>query len=165
MTQRDKTAGQNTGTSSRAHALSEGMSRLSPGHKYGYIGTGDRDTPGPDGRVVPIPMGHGLNANITPWPNYDDHKRDWWQVDVCGVDVQFRLSWSKAEGRFADSRDWRALRYYSLAASVAVEAECRRRIGDDRHLKAFRARFGAILASMTADQQAKFERDMLGGAA
>lgn len=36
---------------------------------------------------------------------------------------------------------------------------------DDSKLMSFRSRFGAILAGMTADQQAKFEREMLGGAA
>lgn len=96
MTKRDKTAGQNTGTLSRARALSygEGCPAVPGDTSTNTSGRGTGTHP-------------ALKAGTSPSPTPTD----------------------------------------------------------DTKLTAFRARFGAILAGMTADQQAKFERDMLGGAA
>lgn len=62
-------------------------------------------------------------AQIVPWPSYDEHGTDWWEVLVVDRVKVVRLSFSRRLNRFAKTSQLRFLRRGNPKAFAAAR-EC-----------------------------------------
>lgn len=106
--ERNVTSGQRD-TSSRARTGFQPMSRLSRVTEQPRDVTKECDSDSAPLRSDTVTITRDARPlheiEIEPWPSFDEHGRDWWNVRVVGRCGSFSLGWSRRLQRFADSSE------------------------------------------------------------